>query len=65
MKKIFYILAAAALLASCDDGFLDKTPLDKLSEEELIHRLEKENQALCILNTKKRTQKIYQEMNLK
>ena len=36
--------------------------LDKLSEEELIHRLEKENQALCILNTKKRTQKIYQEM---
>ena len=36
--------------------------LDKISEEELIHRLEKENQALCILNTKKRTQKIYQEM---
>lgn len=37
MKKIFYILAAAALLASCDDGFLDKTPLDKLSEDAVFN----------------------------
>jgi hypothetical protein len=40
MKKIIYILAFAfiAILAtSCNDGFLDKTPLDKLSEEAVFN----------------------------
>lgn len=36
--------------------------LNKISEENLIERLKKENQALCILNTKKRAQKIYQSI---
>lgn len=36
--------------------------LNKLSEEELIERLKKEDQALCILNTKKCTQRIYQSI---
>lgn len=33
-----------------------------VSEEELIEKLEQEYQALCIVNTKKRAQKIYQTM---
>ena len=33
MKKILYILASVALLAACNSDFLDKKPLDKLSEE--------------------------------
>ena len=39
MKKIFYILTAIALLSSCvmEDGFLDKTPLDKLSEDAVFN----------------------------
>lgn len=37
MKKIFAILSAALLLASCNDGFLDKKPLDKLSEEDVFN----------------------------
>lgn len=37
MKKIFSILAAAALLVSCADGFLDKVPLDKLSEDAVFN----------------------------
>ena len=37
MKKILYILAAAAMLAACNDGFLDKKPLDKLSEEAVFN----------------------------
>ena len=37
MKKILYILVAAALLAACNDGFLDKKPLDKLSEEAVFN----------------------------
>lgn len=37
MKKIFSILAAAALLVSCNDGFLDKVPLDKLSEDAVFN----------------------------
>ncbi len=37
MKKILYIFAAAAILASCNDGFLDKKPLDKLSEEAVFN----------------------------
>ena len=36
--------------------------LETITENELIERLMKEQQALCILNTKKRTQKIYQEI---
>lgn len=32
MKKIFFILAITALFASCNDDFLEKAPLDKLSE---------------------------------
>lgn len=34
--------------------------LNRISEEMLTQRLQSENQALCILNTRKRTQKIYQ-----
>lgn len=37
MKKILYILASVALLAACNDGFLDKKPLDKLSEEAVFN----------------------------
>lgn len=39
MKKLFYILTAVALLTSCvDEGdFLDKTPLDKLSEDAVFN----------------------------
>lgn len=37
MKKILYILASLALLAACNDGFLDKKPLDKLSEEAVFN----------------------------
>jgi len=37
MKKIFAIISAALLLASCNDGFLDKTPLDKLSEDAVFN----------------------------
>ena len=37
MKKIIAILSAMVLLASCNDGFLDKTPLDKLSEEAVFN----------------------------
>lgn len=36
--------------------------LNRLSEEDLIEKLEAENQALCILNTKKCTQRIYQRI---
>ncbi|KAI4439039.1 CRISPR-associated helicase/endonuclease Cas3 [Schaedlerella arabinosiphila] len=36
--------------------------LNKISEEELIQRLEREHQTLCILNTKKRAQKMYQSI---
>ncbi|WP_373214606.1 CRISPR-associated helicase Cas3' [Ruminococcus sp. 5_1_39BFAA] len=36
--------------------------LNKISEENLIERLGTEDQALCILNTKKRAQKIYQSI---
>ena len=34
-----------------------------VSEDELIEKLEREDQALCIVNTKKRAQRIYQKMN--
>ncbi len=37
MKKIFAIFTAAALALSCQDGFLDKTPLDKLSEDAVFN----------------------------
>ena len=37
MKKILFIFATAALLAACNDGFLDKKPLDKLSEEAVFN----------------------------
>lgn len=33
-----------------------------ISEDELIEKLEQENQALCIVNTKKRAQGLYQKM---
>lgn len=37
MKKITAILAAAALLVSCNNDFLNKTPLDKLSEDAVFN----------------------------
>ena len=37
MKKILLILATVALFASCADGFLDKVPLDKLSEDAVFN----------------------------
>ena len=38
MKKTVYILACAALfLTACNDGFLDKKPLNKLSEEAIFN----------------------------
>ena len=37
MKKILFIFATAALLAACNDGFLDKKPLDKFSEEAVFN----------------------------
>ena len=37
MKKILMIFAAVALFASCNDGFLDKVPLDKLTEEAVFN----------------------------
>lgn len=33
-----------------------------ISEDELIEKLQKEEQALCIVNTKKRAQRLYQKM---
>lgn len=36
MKKISALLLALTVLASCD-GFLDRTPLDKLSEDAVFH----------------------------
>lgn len=36
--------------------------LNTITEEELICRLKPENQVLCILNTKKRAQKVYQSI---
>ena len=37
MKKILCILAVAAIFFSCSDDFLDKKPLDKLSEEDVFN----------------------------
>jgi len=40
MKKIYLLIALAAAAfasSSCDDGFLDKTPLDKLSEDAVFN----------------------------
>ena len=39
MKKIYYILIAVVAVAftSCKDGFLDKTPLDKLTEDAVFN----------------------------
>ncbi|MBO4768626.1 MAG: RagB/SusD family nutrient uptake outer membrane protein [Bacteroidales bacterium] len=37
MKKIYILLASVLVLASCNDGFLDKTPLDKLSEDAVFN----------------------------
>ena len=38
MKKIIYILSFSALfLTACNDGFLDKKPLNKLSEEAIFN----------------------------
>lgn len=36
--------------------------LEKISEDELVEKLKNEQQVLCILNTKKRAQKIYNKM---
>lgn len=36
--------------------------LSRISEEELAEKLEKEEQALCIINTKKKAQSIYQRL---
>ena len=37
MKKIYILIAAAFALVACKDGFLDKTPLDKLSEDAVFN----------------------------
>ena len=37
MKKTYILIAAALALVSCKDGFLDKTPLDKLSEDAVFN----------------------------
>ena len=37
MKKILFIVSALALFASCADDYLDKTPLDTLSEEAVFN----------------------------
>ncbi len=37
MKKILYIIAFAAVITACNDGFLDKKPLDKMSEEAVFN----------------------------
>lgn len=37
MKKIYILIAAAFALVACNDGFLDKTPLDKLSEDAVFN----------------------------
>lgn len=37
--------------------------LDKISEETLVEKLKREYQALCIVNTKKSAQKLYQAMS--
>ena len=37
MKKILSILAFAAVMVSCADDFLDKVPLDKLSEDAVFN----------------------------
>lgn len=37
MKKIIAIFTAAALFASCSNDFLNKTPLDKLSEDAVFN----------------------------
>ncbi len=37
MKKIYILIAAALALVACKDGFLDKTPLDKLSEDAVFN----------------------------
>ena len=37
MKKITVILAAVILLVSCNNDFLNKTPLDKLSEDAVFN----------------------------
>ena len=37
MKKLYILLAAALALVSCNDGFLDKKPLDKLSEDAVFN----------------------------
>ena len=42
MKKITILLVSILALASCDDGFLDKKPLDKLNEDAVFN-----SAALC------------------
>lgn len=42
MKKITILLFSILALASCDDGFLDKKPLDKLNEDAVFN-----SAALC------------------
>lgn len=37
MKKIYILMVAALALVACNDGFLDKTPLDKLSEDAVFN----------------------------
>lgn len=37
MKKIYILMAVAFALVACKDGFLDKTPLDKLSEDAVFN----------------------------
>ena len=37
MKKIYILIFAALALSACNDKFLDKTPLDKLSEDAVFN----------------------------
>ena len=37
MKKIYLLIFAALALSACNDKFLDKTPLDKLSEDAVFN----------------------------
>ncbi|MGV8138222.1 MAG: RagB/SusD family nutrient uptake outer membrane protein [Mangrovibacterium sp.] len=37
MKKIFYVIILLLLLGSCSDDFLDRKPLDKMTEEDVFN----------------------------
>lgn len=37
MKKILYLIALLLVITSCNDDFLDRKPLDKMSEEDIFN----------------------------